>query len=87
MIDRKDKFYEAAIDFVSKYEVTVSDHIIDIVVSVMRTRDNVPPMGGSFVQSIVDNDLFEAISRADQDCLKNIRIIVAAKRHCHLKSL
>ena len=68
MIDRKDKFYEAAIDFVSKYEVTVSDHIIDIVVSVMRTRDNVPPMG-------------------DQDCLKNIRIIVAAKRHCHLKSL
>lgn len=87
MIDRGDKFYEAARNFVSNYETTVSEHIIDIIVSVMRTRDGVGPMGGSFVQAIVDNDLFEAVSRADQDCLKNIRIIVAAKRNCHLKSL
>jgi hypothetical protein len=87
MIDRGSKFYEAARDFVTKYETNVSEHIIDIIVSVMVTRDGVGPMGGSFVQAIVDNDLFEAVSRADQDCLKNIRIIVAAKRYCHLKSL
>lgn len=87
MIDRANKFYEVARDFVGKYETNVSEHIIDIIVSVMVTRDKVGPMGGSFVQSIIDNDLFAAISRADQDCLKNIKIIVAANRYCHLKSL
>lgn len=86
-MDKGNKFYEAAKDFVTKYETNVSEHIINIIVSVMVTRDGVGPMGGSFVRAIVDNDLFEAISRADQDCLKNIKIIVAAKRYCHLKSL
>jgi hypothetical protein len=87
MIDRGNKFYETAREFVKKYEENVSEHIIDIIVSVMVTRDGVGPMGGSFVQSIVNNNLFDAVNRADQDCLKNLKIIVAANRYCHLKSL
>jgi hypothetical protein len=49
MIDRGSKFYEAARDFVTKYETNVSEHIIDIIVSVMVTRDGVGPMGGILV--------------------------------------
>jgi len=45
--------------------------------SAMMTRDKVM-MGGSFVQAVVQNNLSEAVSRADAACLANIRIIVLA---------
>ena len=76
------KLYQTARDFVKRYDVEVSDHIIDIIVSVMRTRDGIGPMGGSFVQSIVNNDLYDAVTRGDNDCLKNLKIITLAKRNC-----
>ena len=77
-----EKLYQTARDFVKRYDVEVSDHIIDIIVSVMRTRDGIGPMGGSFVQSIVNNDLYDAVTRGDKDCLKNLKIITLAKRNC-----
>ena len=77
-----EKLYQTARDFVKRYDVEVSDHIIDIIVSVMRTRDGIGPMGGSFVQSIVKNDLYDAVSRGDNDCIKNLKIITIACRNC-----
>jgi len=50
----------------------------------MMTRDNVQ-QGGSFVQSVVKNDLYGAISRADSECLANIKIIVLAKDFAHVR--
>lgn len=79
----EDKLYNAAREFVKTYEQeNVSEHIINIIVSVMRTRDGIGPMGGSFVQSVVNNDLYGALVRADNECLKHIKLIVLSKNNC-----
>jgi hypothetical protein len=47
------------------------DHIVHVASSVLMTRDGYQ-MGGSFVQAVVDNKLYQAASRADstmQRCL------------------
>ena len=79
------KYKEKVIQFADAYREEVSEHIIDVMVSVCMTRDNVRA-GGSFVQSVVNNDLLEAISRADVECLKKLRIITLARHYCHLNS-
>jgi hypothetical protein len=79
-----EKYYQAAEKFALSYQITPSYHIIDVIASVMMTRDNVQ-QGGSFVQSVVKNDLYGAISRADSECLANIKIIVLAKDFAHVR--
>jgi len=76
-------YREKAIEFAKSYNEQVSDHIINIMVSVCMTRDNVK-IGGSFVQAVVNNHLHEAISKADADCLKNLRIITLSRFYCYL---
>ena len=76
-------YREKAIEFAKSYNEQVSDHIIDVIVSVCMTRDKVR-IGGSFVQAVVNNHLHEAISKADADCLKNLRIITLSRFYCYL---
>lgn len=79
----EDKLYNAAREFVKRYEEeNVSEHIINIIVSVMKTRDGIGPIGGSFVQSVVNNDLYGALVRADKECLKHIKLIALSKNNC-----
>lgn len=79
----EDKLYNAASEFVKRYEEeNVSEHIINIIVSVMKTRDGIGPIGGSFVQSVVNNDLYGALVRADKECLKHIKLIALSKNNC-----
>ena len=80
-----DQYKKKAAEFAKNYQVTISDHILDIMVSVMMTRDKVM-LGGSFVQAVVNNDLFSAVSRADQEVLEkpNFRIIVFTNQYCFL---
>ena len=73
----------AAEEFALEYEVT-NPHIINIIASVMMTRDGKGIQGGSFVQSVVDNDLFGATSRADNQCFENLKVIVAANQYAYL---
>ena len=73
----------AAEEFALQYEVT-NPHIINIIASVMMTRDGKGLRGGGFVQSVVDNDLFGATSKADNQCLENIKVIVAANQYSYL---
>jgi len=73
----------AAEEFALQYEVT-NPHIINIIASVMMTRDDKGLRGGGFVQSVVDNDLFGATSKADNQCLENIKVIVAANQYSYL---
>jgi len=78
-----DKLYNAAREFVKKYEQeNVSEHIINIIVSIMRTRDSIGPVGGGFVQCVVNNDLYGALVRADNECLKHIKLIALSKNNC-----
>lgn len=79
----EEKLYDAAKDFVKRYgQENVSEHIIDIIVSVMRTRDNIGPMGGGFVQSVVNNDLLGAVIKADNECLQHIKLIALSRNNC-----
>jgi hypothetical protein len=70
-------------EFALEYEVD-NEHIISIIASVMMTRDKVGPQGGGFVQAVVNNDLFNTISRADIQCYNNLKVIVAAHHYCYL---
>ena len=80
--ETRNKYKMAAVHFADRYGETVSDHIIDVMISVMMTRDKVL-QGGSFVQAVVANDLKESISRADTDCGKNLRIITLCANFCY----
>jgi flavin-binding protein dodecin len=45
------------------------------------TRDKVQ-MGGSFAQAIVDNNLREAINRADDTCIKYLKFFSIINYNC-----
>ncbi len=79
-----EKYYNLAKEFAKQYREEPSNHIIDVMASVMMTRDGVMS-GGSFVHSILENDLFGAINRGDTECIKYLKLIVATKHYCHLK--
>ena len=77
------QYQSAAEEFALEYGVT-NPHIVRIISSVMMTRDGKGLRGGSFVQSVVDNDLSRTISKADTQCLQNLKVIVAACDYAHL---
>ena len=83
-MDIREQYRERAIQFVKEWNENVSEHIIDIMVSIMCTRDKVSYPGGGFVQAVVDNNLYLALSRADIDCRKNIFILTMCRMNCHL---
>jgi hypothetical protein len=66
--------------FVTRDSFTESElnHVIDIVASVYMTQYGYR-IGGGFVQSVLDNNLSQAFSRADSTVLKGMRMIVYAK--------
>lgn len=82
-MDIVNQYQSAAQEFALEYEVT-NPHIINIIASVMMTRDGKGIRGGSFVESVVENDLFGAISRADNECYQNLKVIVAANQYAYL---
>jgi hypothetical protein len=85
-MDRMDivnQYRVAAEEFALQHGVT-NAHIISIIASVMMTRDGRGISGGGFVQSVVSNDLFGAISRADIECYNHLKVIVAANQYAYL---
>lgn len=68
----------------SQLSVTLSeeemDHVINIGVSILQTRDGGVP-GGSFVQSIVKNDLSGSHNRADSTNRRVIHFYITLKDH------
>jgi hypothetical protein len=80
----REKYRMAAVHFANRYDVQVSEHIIDVMISAMMTKDSVLH-GGSFVQAVVNNDLRNAISRADTECLKHLRIITLCANFCNVE--
>ncbi len=83
-MDIREQYRERAIQFAKEWNENVSEHIIDIMVSIMATRDKSSYAGGSFVQSVVNNDLFGAINRADSECSKHLKLLVVCKANCYL---
>jgi hypothetical protein len=79
------EYQDAVITFLNDYEETATDHIKEIMVSVMMTRDGLL-QGGSFVQAVVDNNLRKAISRADKECINHLRIITLCANNCYIET-
>lgn len=52
-----------------------------MVASIMMHRDGVW-QGGGFVEAVCDNDLYAAITRADNTSLKYLKLYTIAKRNC-----
>ena len=84
-MDIREQCRERATKFAIDYGFTnVSEHILDIMVSIMCTRDKSSYPGGGFVQAVVDNNLYLAMSRADIDCRKNLFLLTMCKANCFL---
>jgi hypothetical protein len=82
-MDIREKCRERATKFAIEYGFTnVSEHILDVMVSIMCTRDKSSYAGGGFVQAVVDNNLYLALSRADMDCRNNIFLLTMCKANC-----
>jgi len=58
-------------------------HVVSIGASVMMARDG-NHSGGSFVQSIVENNLYEAFNRADSVCERSIKFFAYVNKHIYL---
>lgn len=83
-MDIREEYRERAIQFAKEWDTEVSNHILDIMVSIMCTRDKSSYAGGGFVEAVVANNLYLAMSRADTDCRKNIFILTMCKANCFL---
>ena len=83
-MDIREQYRERAIQFAIEYGFTnVSEHILDIMVSIMCTRDKSSYAGGGFVEAVVANNLYLALSRADTDCRNNIFLLTMCNANCY----
>ena len=84
-MDIREQCRERATKFAIEYGFTnVSEHILDIMVSIMCTRDKSSYPGGGFVDAVVANNLYLAMSRADMDCRNNIYLLTMCRMNCFL---
>ena len=84
-MDIREQCRERATKFAIEYGFTnVSEHILDIMVSIMCTRDKSSYAGGGFVEAVCENNLYQAISRADSSNLKVLKLLVLCHRNCYV---
>jgi len=57
------------------------NHIIDVSISIIETRDNTGPQGGSFVKAIVSNDLEGALNHVSPNILKTLKFLSYVNQH------
>jgi hypothetical protein len=86
-MDIRDKYRERAIEFINDWKSqfpVVSEHNIDTMVSIMVTRDKTSYAGGGFVEAVCANDLVGAVTRADSDNLRVIKLLALTNKQCYL---
>lgn len=66
--------------FIPEISAEEKNHIVHVASSVLMTRDRFM-MGGSFVQAIVDNNLYQAVNRADSTMQKCLCFMSAVQNH------
>lgn len=74
------KYKAAAQKWAAMYKVD-EQHAINVAASILMTRDGVL-QGGSFAQAIVDNNLREAVGRADDTCIKYLKFFTVINNNC-----
>jgi hypothetical protein len=86
-MDIREQYRERAIKFVSEWKSefpVVTEHNIDIMVSIMATRDKTSYPGGGFVEAVCANDLVGAVTRADSSNIKVIKLLTLTHKQCYL---
>ena len=87
-MDIREKSRERAIQCAKEWNCeNVSNHILDIMVSIMCTRDKSSFAGGGFVEAVVANNLYLAMSRADTECRNNIFLLTMCNANCYAEQL
>ena len=84
-MDIREKCRERAIQFAKEWESEfpiVTDHNINIMVSIMCTRDKSSYPGGGFVEAVCSNNLYQAVTRADSSNIKVLKLLVLCHRNC-----
>ena len=77
--DIREKIFSNSNFFTTTFNEDEINHIINISISIINTRDKSGPIGGGFVQAIVDNDLSNALSRADDTSFNAIKFFTYIK--------
>lgn len=79
-MEKIEKYKTAAKKWAAMYKVE-DEHAINIAASILMTRDGISH-GGGFAQAVVDNNLRESISRADDTCIKHLKFFVIICKNC-----
>ena len=85
-MDNTQLYYDCARNFLKRYNINASDHVVDVIVSVMKKRDDKNWMSGSFATAVVENNLERATLGADNDCVNHLKTFVLALRNCYVES-
>jgi hypothetical protein len=86
-MDIREQYRERAIQFANEWKSefpNVSDHNIEMMVSIMATRDKTSYPGGGFVEAVCSNDLVGAVTRADSDNIRVIKLLALTHKQCYL---
>ena len=79
----REKYKKSVLEFANGWKAELTDHQVDIMISVMLHRDQIQT-GGSFVEAIANNDLYGAVSRADSENIKNLKLITLCFKNNHI---
>jgi hypothetical protein len=80
----RNKYRSEVINFIHPYRVAPPEQVINVMVDTLLTRD-CEIMGGDFSKAVIENNLYEAILRADSDCLQYLKIIVIIANQLYFK--
>lgn len=85
LMDIREQCRERAIEFAKEWGYEeVSSHILDVMVSIMCTRDKTSYAGGGFVEAVVANNLYLSMNRADTECRNNIFLLAMCNMNCYV---
>jgi len=79
----REVYKKSVLKFAEGWKAELTDHQINTMISVMLHRDGIM-MGGSFVESVANNDLYGAISRADVENFQNLKLVTLCFKNNHI---
>lgn len=81
--DLRETYKKSVLKFAEGWKSELTDHQVDVMISLMLHRDKIQT-GGSFVEAVANNDLYNAISRADSENLKNLKLLTLCFKNNHI---
>lgn len=80
----RNKYRTEVINFIQPYNLSPSEHVINVMVDTLLMRD-AEQMSGDFSKAVIDNNLYEAVLRADKETLQHLKMIVILANQLYFK--